>query len=228
MRRRCSKLTLILQFCVLAVLASGCADSGPRRWNPFAKKEELGPKILGPAQRMESLRKLAKVAPKMSPADQESRGAMLAQAIAKEEDALVRAEMVRTLGSFSTPGVVPVLTAAGADSDTEVRVAACDAWARRGGTEAAQQLGEILSSDTDIDVRLAAARGLGRVDDKQAIASLGIALEDPDPALQHRAVLSLREVSGKDFGNDVNAWREYVAGGSPKPPSLVSKLRQLF
>ena len=33
------------------------------------------------------------------------------------------------------------------------------------------------------------------------------------------AVLSLKKVTGKDFGNDVNRWQQYVRGETPPPPS---------
>jgi hypothetical protein len=39
---------------------------------------------------------------------------------------------------------------------------------------------------------------------------LARALEDADPAVQYRAVASLKKVSGRDLGNDVNAWREWA------------------
>jgi hypothetical protein len=55
-----------------------------------------------------------------------------------------------------------------------------------------------------------------------------MALDDPDPALQRRAVESLRQVTGRDFGNDVVAWRTYVQGGEParRRPSLVEIWRR--
>jgi HEAT repeat protein len=83
-------------------------------------------------------------------------------------------------------------------------------------------LAEVLRRDPDIDVRLAAARSLGEIGDPAAVTALGAALDDTDPAMQVRAVASLREVTGKDFGADVNRWRQYVQGESPSPPEPVS------
>ena len=44
--------------------------------------------------------------------------------------------------------------------------------------------------------------------------------------MQYRAVLSLEQVTGKDLGNDVIAWQQYVKGEPPAPtPSLAERVR---
>ena len=60
--------------------------------------------------------------------------------------------------------------------------------------------------------------------------ALKIALEDGDPALQRRAIASLRSVTGRDYGENVNLWREYLNGGDPQveTPSLVERFQRLF
>ena len=81
----------------------------------------------------------------------------------------------------------------------------------------------------DADVRLAAAKALGETKNREAVAALGEALDDSDPAMQYRAVLSLKQVTGKDLGNDVNRWQQYVKGEPPEPtPSLAERIRRLF
>ncbi len=91
-------------------------------------------------------------------------------------------------------------------------------------------LAETLSGDTDMDVRQAAAKALASSHDKEAVAALGAALEDANPAMQYVAVASLKNVTGKDLGNDVNAWRQLAK--QPDPPlrekSLAEKIRQVF
>src|SRR5258708_1039608 len=109
----------------------------------------------------------------------------------------------------------------------DVRVAGCEAWGKRGGDAATQMMCETLKTDTDIDVRLAAARVLGDLKDPKARPVLGLALDDPYPAMRYRAVESLKKISGKDF-DDLTSWREYAQGGEPKEPSLTSRLRRLF
>jgi HEAT repeat protein len=93
------------------------------------------------------------------------------------------------------------------------------------------QLSELLKSDVDTDVRLAAARALGQTHDQAAVAALGAALEDRDPAMQYRAVQSLQELTGKNLGNNVERWQQYVRGEAPKtqePTSLAERFRKMF
>ena len=79
---------------------------------------------------------------------------------------------------------------------------------------------------TCVDVRLAAGRALGQLGGDDAVAALRPALDDPDPALQYRAMQSLREITGKDFGDNVVSWREYVRGeGAPAEISLVDRMK---
>ena len=92
-------------------------------------------------------------------------------------------------------------------------------------------LGGLVAGDMNSDVRLAAARALGRIKDPAAIAALGNALTDNDPAMQYRATQSLHEITGKDLGINVERWRQYVRGETPQPASpnsLVERVRQMF
>jgi HEAT repeat protein len=76
--------------------------------------------------------------------------------------------------------------------------------------EKAMILQEIIGSDADIDVRLAATRALQNFDGQAAIGALAIALDDPSPALQLRAAESLQVVTGEKHGTNIRAWQEYV------------------
>lgn len=213
--------------------AAGCAASPHAAWPGMLtvssdQQADTGSSARSPAERIDDLRKLSQGAPKLPAAEQERLSMDLAGALGREEDPLVRAQLLRTLAAFSTATAGAMLSAGMGDGDRDVRVACCEAWGRRGGAEAARVLSAAMSSDTDIDVRLAAARALGEVKDPQAVAALGLALEDADPAMQRRAVLSLGESTGRDFGHDVHAWREFVRGANPQPPSLFARLRQWF
>jgi HEAT repeat protein len=146
---------------------------------------------------------------------------------------LFRAAIVESLGALAARSGVEGLNLALQDDDPDVRVAACEAWGRHGGPEALHALASTLNGDTDLDVRQAATRGLGELGDPAGIQTLGVALEDPDPALQWRAVQSLEAITGRDFGDSVPACREFVQNpppGSVQPqhPSLVKRLRRLF
>ncbi|MBI2826367.1 MAG: HEAT repeat domain-containing protein [Planctomycetia bacterium] len=233
MRRYRGTNVLALAVSVGLMAGSGCATA-PRAqwpsWMAFGKKEEDGPKILTPHDKMVQMRELATRLPKYSPELQEQVAAELVQAIPHEQDPVLRAQILRTLGVCPTESAARILAAGLNDHNRDVRIAACDAWGKRGGPEATTELSRALTEDADIDVRLAAARNLGTVEHPNAIAPLGQALEDPDPAMQRRAMASLKQTSGRDYGNNVQAWREFVQGRQPAAPqeSFVQRIFKWF
>ncbi|MBN1589309.1 MAG: HEAT repeat domain-containing protein [Pirellulales bacterium] len=224
---------------LIAVALSGCNGFGnsapgwmsPPWSNKTAETADEGTGIKPPYQRMAELRELAKAGPSMSPDEQQRIGHQLAEEYRVEQDPLIRTQMVRTLTGFKTDEASAVLREAMEDGSIDVRIAACQTWGARGGPEAIELLGQRIAADTSADVRLAASRALGETRDPNAVAKLALALDDADPALQHRAVLSLRKITGKTFDNDVNQWRQYVKGEPPtpsQPTSLAERLRRLF
>lgn len=216
------------------LLLSGCAESaqqfGKLVRRPFTRtpEEELG--IKTPKDRVKELRQLAKSAKKQSAADQERAVAELAVEYQRESDPWVRREMLRTLSEYPQPAAGAVLVAALGESDVETRRAACVGLGMRRDTTAVQELTRVLASDTDVDVRMAAVEALGRSGDKGALAPLSEALVDPDPAMQAQVQAALVAVSGHDYGNNVQAWREYAQQGSSGAAeiSFAEKLRRAF
>lgn len=207
---------------------SGCANSTFRLpWqDPISKAPT-------PASRIRMMREMATRADKMPANEQEDVSRKLAQYISQEQDTLVRSEILLCLAKFPTETAERMLLAGEQDPSPSVRETCCQAWRIRGGPKAVDFLSrQLLASgeieDENRDVRLAAARALGELRDPAAIAALGKALESEDPALQYRAVESLRKVSGKEFGDDVAAWQEYAQGGSPRPLSMVERVRRWF
>jgi HEAT repeat protein len=219
--------------CALLIASiCGCAGgqwSEKADWLAFWKPEK-GMDVRTRADQLKDLRELAKQAPSASVSEQERMSLEIAQAIRSETDPIVRAQMIRTIGVCHTQVAGKVAAAGVADTDSRVRVAACEALGVRGGPEQVRLLGGALSGDTDIDVRLAAARALGDAKDPAAAQSLAAALEDPNPALQVRGMRSLEKVAHKDFGNDVAAWRQYLRGETPQPrtQSIASRFQQLW
>ena len=228
----------ILTLLLCCSLFAGCR-TGPLAefysYNPFHRQgpeeEEYG---LSPVERREQIRATAQRIRKMPPAEKLQLGAELALDMQNEIDPIVRADIVRTLGKVNTDSAKEALNMAMYDAETRVRLAACEAWQEAGGPEAIEALSEILSNDADIDVRLAATRALGQLSDPAAVEALAIALQDPSPALQYRAMESLKKVSGRDLGHDVVAWRNFIesaAPPSPTPregPSLVERFQDRF
>jgi HEAT repeat protein len=221
---------LTLALGILALLLPGCADMPA--WVPFQspRSDDL-PGVVTPAAKIAQLKNLSSEAAK---SDQETRHRVVGQlvtAIRSETDPLIRVEIIRTLGDYPDPVADSVLKAALNDPDADVRIAACEAWGKRGDAQAAALLAPLLTTDVNQDVRLAAARALGKNKDPQAIAALGDALSDSDPAMQYRAVLSLKEITGQDLGNNVDRWRQYVKEGHTQPAqsaSMAERLKKMF
>lgn len=180
-------------------------------------------------ERVESLEKRAQEAVAAGDVSETVFTTDLAQAVLAEHDPRVRAEIVRIAAGFDTPSSLSICRGALEDPDDRVRKAACDAWGSRGGSEAVKLLTHRYETDTDIDVRLRAVRMLGEVKDQAAIPALARALEDPDPAVQYRAVAALKHVSGRDLGDDVNRWRAWAADPAAEPEwSMAETFRKLF
>ncbi len=224
------RLPAIFVLGILVLSAAGCADFDPlSSWNPFSKRSDTLPGVTPPAERIATLRELAQKGTDASTADRERIAGELAEMIRVEDDPMIRAEIIRTLANYPCKTTDLILRAALEESDPDVRVAACKAWGKRGDAGAVDVLGGVLKTDTDIDVRLAATTALGESEEPSAVAALAPALNDEDPALQYRAVLSLKQVTGKDFGNNVMRWQQYVRGETPaKPISVAERIRQLF
>jgi HEAT repeat protein len=193
-------------------------------WNSDDDKDPRG--TLSPKLQMEQLQALREELPALPTDQHAAKAAELAQRYRNESDPLLRAQIARTIARCANPAAAETLSAALYDSERDVRIAACEGWGDHGGPQAAPLLGHTIRKDKSTDVRIAAARALGKLkDDPQVVQMLAPALDDPDPALQYRAVQSLREATGKDFGDGVAGWREFARGGAPKEISTVQRMK---
>ena len=218
--RRIIPLSLFVM-CVASLCLYGCATT---------KKKSSIPGITAPHERISQLREQRKRADQMSPEAVERLAAELAPQCGEEEDPMIRVEMVLTLGALNCSVARQALLSAGQDPDDRVRIAACKAWAGIDDESASSELARILSSDMDQDVRLAAAKALGQSGGPHALAALGQALEDRDPAMQYVAMESLKQTSGEDYGRDVRLWKQYVQGETPvrEEKSIAQRVREFF
>ena len=217
---------LVIAVVLLGGCTGGLAGHLPT-WSFFAKEDNTT--YVTPAKQIAKLQTLAEGAASKSAAEQERIAVELARQIRNEQDPLLREQIVRTAAHFTSPTADAVLGAALQDRDTLVRLAAIEAIAGRGGSDAVQALSRLVENEGDIDVRLAAARALGDLQDPATTEALVAALESPDPALQYRAMQSLKSTTGKDFGDDAEAWLQYARGETPqaKPYSFVDSLKKL-
>jgi HEAT repeat protein len=234
---------LSLRFhCGLAVVAllcmtnAGCVDGpfgGFAAINPYIQRQWAEDEKFGPTfhRRFADLRGLKSSARRLEAQKREEIAADMTRLITTETNPVLRAEMVGIMGELGTVSTIPGLQTATSDPDKDVRIAACRAWSSLGPQNALPALTEVLDRETDVDVRLAALGELGQFQDPAAIAVLGKALDDHDPAIQQLAVESLKTATGRDYGNNVPAWRDFVQGQEPqlpKAPSLVKRLKNWF
>lgn len=201
--------------------ATGCAGGplGLARFNPSLREEWKKDEAYGHTmhQRLEELQAWATEAPQMSPEKRRELAGKIQGNLAQEANVALLQQSAWTLGRLQVPEADEGLRQLVEHASPEVRSAACLGWRYRGGNDARDTLARVLNSDTDGDVRVAAARQLAFFRDPESIAALGIALDDPSPALQYRSVESLKVITGENYGNNVTAWREFVAGGQAKP-----------
>jgi HEAT repeat protein len=186
--------------------------------------------IKTPDDHLKELRALAKSGPKQSPEEQDRIARELATEIRQETDPRMRRQLLRSIAGLQSPLAMAVLVAGTNDTDLEVRRVACQCLGARGGADAVQELTRVANSDTDKDVQIAAIRALGETREQTAMPALAEALVDADPAKQFHAKQGLKSVSGRDYGDNVDAWREYANTGKTDASEvgIAERLRRSF
>ena len=220
-------ITPPLALAVLCVAFVGCQSlSWPQFW-PFPERELTT--YHTPAMRVDAIQQFAMRSTGVDSPEQREITDQLARQIQVEPDPLVRLAVIGAVAEFQTPMAQQVLESGLADEDKAVRVACCRALGRRGEAASVPKLAGALRSDQDVDVRLAAADALGKIMSPEAIQALVVALDDRDPALQYVGVQSMKSITGKDYGPDVQAWRQIATGENPPgpaAPTVAERLRQ--
>lgn len=215
------------------LLVSGCAGTPLAAYNPMLREEWAEDEKAGPTihTKIRELAEIKAAAPRLSAAEQEQYSEQLLRILRDERQTLVISQATLALAEFSTAASIEGLRLATEHRDSDVRIAACRAWQRKKSPEALHMLAETLGSDTELDVRIAAAHALQEFRDPAAISALGMALENTDPALQHRAMQSLKLISGRDLGTNVAAWKQVIDSRQLSPAegeSWASKVRNWF
>ena len=224
LKSRRKHLYAIGNVCLTIGVLGGCAggqkilqESFLLRWVPERRDDPADLARYGPipSAQISQLRELAEQAASREPEVQRRLAIDLAERVETEEDPLLRSEVARALGALQVTEAAEALQNAVNDGDPDVRIAVCAALGQQGGIQAAETLGTIIRSDSDFDVRLAATRALRGSREPAALEALAVALDDSDPALQFRAIQTMREISPVDYGSDVGAWRQFAQGGTP-------------
>ena len=191
------------------VVAAGCAlvkTDGPDTLSG----------VISPTERIKDLRDLAQNAATKNPTEKQMIAQQLAGDFQHEHDPLIRAQIVRTLAVYPGPLSDAVLHQAVKDPDNDVRTADCESWGQRGNADAAGTLAGILNSDTDHDVRIAAVRRWPMRTNRSPSWRWPAPWRTRTRQCRYCAVVSLREITGQDMGNDVNKWRDYCKDQPPQ------------
>lgn len=214
----------------------GCAD-GPlwrlgylnpwvvKQWN---EEEEILATLSERRGRIESIRATVD---QMSPLEADRSIDFLRDTVINEPVLLIRLDAVQILGMLPGPRASEALRGILSDPDAQVRLAAANAFESRAAAETIPAMRSVLEAEDDLDIRLAATRILGRFkDDRAAIDALAIALQDPEPALQFRAMESLQQTTGRDYGFDARKWQAFLNGQLPDEPatSVADAIRSMF
>ena len=129
-------------------------------------------------------------------ADDADRGSVAAMARLTEiggadADATLRQQAIAALGRLTTAAVEPVLVAAMADTDAEVRLRAVRGLRRLGTDTSVQSIAQASLADGDPQVRLAAVTALTSLPGAWMRRALAQASSDPDEAVRQVALQGL-------------------------------------
>jgi HEAT repeat protein len=227
-RRSFRALALAARVCAMVglVALAGCQSFFGYRGFPYPEHDRTS--FHTPEMRIDTVRQFATRSDGTDSEEQRQYTDQLAQQIQIEPDPLVREAIIRATAQFRTPLSFQIVEAGLRDENPLVRVASCQSLGARGEAKAVAGLSEVVRKDENKDVRLAAVEALGSMKDPAAVAAIAVALNDRDPALQFVGVQSMKSVTGKDYGGDVETWRQVAEGKSvaePPAPSIAERLK---
>ncbi len=213
------------------ILCCGCVD-GPmytlKSINPYYRAQWKEDKAHGPTfdERLEELALLREKVKTMDAASQAEWATQLETIIASDPSPEMRYRAVQTIGYIEGDTSVRALNRASADEVEKVRLAACEAWQLQQNDAARDMLLSMSRESETTSVRQAAIESLAAFDQAEVKRGLGTLLDDPSPAIQYQVASSLSEMTGKNYGGDFAAWKQYLAGNEVPEPGARSLTAQ--
>lgn len=232
--RSVGRMFAIAMMACSAAASTGCTD-GPlfqlKKISPWHQREWRKDRELGPtfSQRLEQLGLLESQLASMPEADRQKWALMLEKIVTSDTSPEMRARSAGVLAIIDSEATKRGLNAASTDSVEKVRLAVCQAWAKRSDDHARDMLLSLAKTDESDDVRQAALASLSKFDTQDVRAMLVESLDHKNPAIQQQAVVSLRTITGRDYGGDFDAWKRYIEGedvSEQEPASLTARLMQ--
>lgn len=228
------RMFAIAMMACTAATTAGCTD-GPmfqlKRISPWHQREWRRDRELGPtfSQRLEELELLESQVASMPEPDREKWAGVLEKIVTSDTSAEMRARAAGVLALTDSEATLRGLNAASTDEVEKVRLAVCQAWGKRRDEHARDMLLSLAKADESDDVRQAALASLGNFNSPEVRAMLVESLDNKSPAIQQQAVVSLRTLTGRDYGGDFDAWKRYVGGeevAEPAPATMTARLMQ--
>jgi HEAT repeats len=177
-------------------------DSGPAALAAIRESND-------PAQRRAAFQFLGKLT-KLGTGERDEMSSILALAFTSEPQPETRIVILQSLSQLGSPKRWEAFNAALQDKDPAVRVMACRLIGRSGSTDQTKSLDDLLISDTNLDVRLAAADALSGIPTREAALALLSGVQDSDVAVRYRCRQSLQHITGKDHGGNADEWRTEI------------------
>lgn len=221
------------RFFTLAGLATfftvvGCTDGllyKMKSMNPYYRNEWEKDRKLGTtfAERVDELTILKSRLPGMEPSEQATWSGLLEKLVKSDPSPEMRSLACQTIATVPGEAAVRALNSASTDPSEKVRLIACAGWRTRGGIEAKNMLLTMAANTKETpSVRRAAIAGLASFNDDEVKSTLARLLEDKSPALQYQTALSLKTITGRDYGGDIQSWRDYMSGQDvPQPEKTL-------
>ena len=229
-----SRRSYILLGAALVICAvSGCQD-GPlyalKNVNPyFTMREWRDDTALGVTdhERRTQLADLATQIGQMPTNRQKFWSQHLEKMIDNDASPEMRRLAVSAAGNLKVGDAISLVEKGLDDDSIKVRMEACRALGKRPEEAAARLLASTAGTEADEDVRQAALDAIGNHKGKIALDSLKIALNDRNPATRDLAIESLRRVTGKNYGDQPDAWIAALQGKpvSEQPTRIVDAIR---
>jgi len=228
---------MLLMFSSVGLLLSGCiaVDNQHLVKLPFFEaKSDTIPGLDPPHQRTKLIREKGTKGAKAKPSEQAILVAQLVHEYQTSPDPNMRRESVDALAKIPHPDRDRYLRDILKDDNPFVRLSALEALGKTYNGRQEDWIALLLDrmkADPDKDVRVSAVRILGHVCAKETsdelyqttVLELGNLLHDKVPAVCYESMQSLHRITGKDYGDDVNRWIQFVRYVKGEAPGLPPK-----
>jgi len=246
-RMRGKIVKMLLVFGSAGLLLSGCVAVENQflvKLPFFEAKSDKIPGLDPPHQRIKLIREKGAKGAKANEKEREILVAQLVYEYQTSPDSNMRREAVDALAKIQHPDRDRYLREILKDENPFVRISALEALGKTKSMydselkELTVLLLDRMKTDTDKDVRLVSVRILGDVSPKEklvykdpdmnelrqsVVLELGNLLQDKIPAVRYEAMQSLQKITGRDYGDDINRWVQYVRYVKGEVPELPSK-----